>query len=88
MLNYLCIHTKVLHSGLSNKKRTKLVKEFNNKKSSLRAIVLMFNIESQGTNLSKDYDRILVATGAVNTSLEIQVWVRVIRVAITPIHHM
>lgn len=83
-LNYLYIETKVLHSGLNNEERTLLVKSFNNPRSSLKMLVLMYNVGSQGTNLDPCCNNVIVATGAINASLEVQAWGRVIRVGDAP----
>lgn len=78
------VETKVLHSGLNNDERTQLVKSFNSSKSSLRVLVLMYSVGSKGTNWDACCNRVVVATGAINASLEIQAWGRVIRVGVAP----
>lgn len=83
-LNYLYVETRVLHSGLNNEERGRLVKDFNNPKNSIRVLILMYNVGSQGTNLDPCYNRVIVATGATNAALEIQAWGRAIRVCIYP----
>ena len=80
VLNFLYIETEVLHSGLTNPERWALVKKFNDEKSSLRILILMYNVGAQGINLDPCCPRVLVATAAINASLEIQAWGRVIRV--------
>ncbi len=81
VLNALYIETGVLHSGLSNGERCELVKRFNDQKSSLKAIVLMYAVGgAQGVNLDTSCRRVLVATSAPNASLEIQGRGRAIRV--------
>ena len=71
VLTFMYVETKVLHSGLNNDERTQLVKSFNSPKSTLRVLVLMYNVGSQGTNLDSCCNRVVVATGAINASLEI-----------------
>lgn len=79
--NHLYISTKVMHSGLNNEERIKLVKEFNNPKTPLRILVLIYNVGSQGTNLDPCCHRVIVATAAISASVEVQGWGRVIRVS-------
>ena len=49
--NYLYVQTEVLHSGLNNEARWNLVQSFNNPKSAVKVLVLMYNIGAQGVNL-------------------------------------
>ena len=79
---YLYIETEVLHSGLNNEARWNLVQSFNDVNSPLKVLVLMYNVGAQGVNLDQCCCRVLVATAAINASLEIQAWGRVIRVCI------
>ena len=79
---YLYIETEVLHSGLNNEARWNLVQSFNDVNSRLKVLVLMYNVGAQGVNLDQCCCRVLVATAAINASLEIQAWGRVIRVCI------
>ena len=83
VLNYLYIETEALHSGMTNSERIDLVKRFNDTKSSLKVLVLIYNVGAQGVNLDESCKRVLVATSALNASLEIQAWGRAIRVCWT-----
>ncbi len=69
--NYLYIYTEVLHSGLNNEARWKPLQLFNNPESPLKVLVLMYNVGAQGVHLDPCCCRVLVATGAINASLEI-----------------
>ncbi|KAL8841352.1 MAG: hypothetical protein Q9170_000983 [Blastenia crenularia] len=80
ILNYLYIETEALHSGLSNAERIALVDRFKDGKNSLAVLIQMYNVGAQGTNLDESARLVLVATGALNASLEIQAWGRLIRV--------
>lgn len=83
VLNYLYIETEALHSGMTNSEHIDLVKRFNDPRSSLKILVLMYNVGAQDVNLDESCKRVLVATSALNASLEIQVWGRAIRVSWT-----
>ena len=79
--NHMYVQTEVLHSGLNNEARWKLVQSFNNPTNPIKVLILMYNVGAQGVNLDPCCNRILVATGAINASLEIQAWGRGIRVS-------
>ena len=81
--NYLYIQTEVLHSGRNNEARWTLVQAFNNPESAVKVLILMYNVGAQGVNMDTCSCRVVVATGAINASLEIQAWGRVIRVGTT-----
>ena len=78
-LNYLYIHSETLESKLSYKERVEMVKRFNDRESPLKVLILHYNVSAQGTNLDQSCHRVLVTTAALNASLEIQGWGRVIR---------
>ena len=83
-LCFLYIETRVLHSGLTNSERSELVDSFNSPAASIKVLILMYNVGSQGTNLDTCCNRVLVATAATNASLEVQAWGRATRVRCLP----
>lgn len=58
-----------------------LVRKFNNRQKSLKVFILMYNVGAQGVNLDPSCRYVIVATGAINASLEIQAWGKVVWVS-------
>ncbi|KAF2166007.1 hypothetical protein M409DRAFT_23735 [Zasmidium cellare ATCC 36951] len=85
-LNFLHVHTQVLHSELEEHEREFVVDQFNNPPadgdlSHLTVLVLLYTINASGVNLDWDCNRCIVATAASSAPLEIQAWSRLIRVS-------
>lgn len=83
VLQYLHIDTAVMHAQLSEDKRQALVNEFNLPSSSLTVLIILYNVSAQGVNLDRACARVLVTCAAINASLEVQAWGRLIRVSPT-----
>ncbi|KAL1623787.1 hypothetical protein SLS54_004248 [Diplodia seriata] len=81
VLQFLHVETHVLHADLTAPERQNLVDSFNDPKSSLKCLILMYNVSSQGVNLHGASNVAFVATGAINAGLEMQAWGRLIRIA-------
>ena len=56
------------------------MQQFKNPSHPIKLLILLYKVGAQGVNLDPCCNRVLVATEAINASLEIQVWGRVIRV--------
>jgi hypothetical protein len=78
--NLTYVETAVLHSGLSDQERVDLIRRFNDPKSTLLILCIMYNVNAQGANLDTCCSRVLVVTAAINAPLEVQAYSRVIRV--------
>lgn len=88
VLQFLHVECYVMHADLSNQERQELVERFNDKNSTLKVLILMYNISAQGVNLHKAAYHAFVATGAINAGVEIQAWGRLIRVSHLLLHHL
>jgi SNF2 family DNA or RNA helicase len=75
------IDTRVIHAGLSNGARSQLVKLFNDPNSSLKVLIMMFNVSAVGLNLEKAYDRVVIVSIPRNRSQDAQLGRRVDRVS-------
>ena len=82
VLQFLYIDAVVLHANLGNNERQMLQDRFNDPNDSLKVKIVMYSVSSQGVNLDKACNRVLIATGAINAPLELQAAHRVIRVSI------
>ena len=84
LLRYLYIETDTLEANLSYKERVDLVQKFNDRDSTLKVLIIMYNVGAQGTNLDEACCRVLISTAAINAASEIQAYGRVIRVRCYP----
>jgi hypothetical protein len=81
LLKAVYVDVKVLYSSTSTTERQKAVDDFNDPNSSLKVLVLLYNVGgAQGTNLDKSCNQAIVLMPAINSMLEIQAWGRIIRV--------
>lgn len=81
ILRYLHIDARVMHSGIAVKDRSKLQATFNNPNSSMSALVILYDVTSEGRNMQQSCHRVFVATCARNYSAEVQAGGRVDRVS-------
>ncbi len=82
VLNMLGVNVTVYHAGLTNAERTALQEEFNDPKSKLSGMVLMYDVGGTGLNLWCDCWHVFMCTGGKNESAERQGAGRVIRVSL------
>ena len=73
-------HAEVLRSNLSHKQRKKLFEEFNDPDSSIKVLIMMYDVASQGLNLQKASCKVLSMTPAKKFDPEMQATNRVLRV--------
>lgn len=66
VISLLQVRVTTIHSGLMQKERSRVSKEFNNSASSLSVFIIMYNVGGQGLNLHEVCWRVIVATPAIN----------------------
>ena len=81
VLNFIYINTETLESKLSYKERVEMVKRFNDPNSDTKVLILHYNVSAQGIYLDRSCHRVIVTNAALNVSLEIQAWGRVMGVS-------
>jgi hypothetical protein len=80
VLNLSYVETAVLHSGLSDEERVKLIARFNDPDNPLCIVIIMYSVNAAGANLDTAFCRALVLTPAINSAIEAQAYSRVLRV--------
>ncbi|KAH0264376.1 hypothetical protein KCU91_g12087, partial [Aureobasidium melanogenum] len=79
-LRSLGIDARVLHAGLSNKAKAAMVDLFNDPKSSLKVLIMMYDVGAAGLNLHEACNRVFIASIARAFALEEQVGGRTNRI--------
>ncbi|KAH0288518.1 hypothetical protein KCU62_g5009, partial [Aureobasidium sp. EXF-3399] len=79
-LRALCIDARILHAGLSNKAKAEMVDLFNDPKSSLKVLIMMYDVGAYGLNLHEACNRILITSIARSFALEEQLCGRTNRI--------
>ncbi|KAI1765160.1 SNF2 family N-terminal domain-containing protein [Hypoxylon sp. FL1150] len=80
-LQFLLIHCKTLHSGLSHDERRELIASFNDDSDhSCQILIQMYTVGFAGSNLHKNCSQVLVASQAHSLPVQWQTVHRVIRV--------
>ncbi|KAH0346279.1 hypothetical protein KCU83_g7430, partial [Aureobasidium melanogenum] len=79
-LRALNIDARILHAGLSNKAKAEMVDMFNNPKSSLKVLIMMYDVGAYGLNLHEACNRILITSIARAFALEEQLCGRTNRI--------
>ena len=67
------IDTTMMHSGLPQKQKSELAGEFNDPKSSLKVLVLLYDVTAASLNLYRACSNVFLTTIARNFSLTKQV---------------
>ncbi|KAI8959314.1 SNF2 family N-terminal domain-containing protein [Daldinia sp. FL1419] len=81
VLQFLLIHCRTLHSGLSHEERRELVADFNSdSEHSCQVLIQMYTVGFAGSNLHKNCSQVLVASQAYSLAVQSQAVHRVIRV--------
>ena len=80
-LRALCIDARILHAGLSNKAKADMVDLFNQPGSSLKVLIMMYDVGAYGLNLHEACNRILITSIARSFALEEQLCGRTNRVS-------
>ncbi|OTB00674.1 hypothetical protein M426DRAFT_26374 [Hypoxylon sp. CI-4A] len=81
VLQFLLIHCRTLHSGLSPDERRDLIADFNNDDDqSCQVLIQMYSVNFAGSNLHKSCSQVLVASQAYSLAVQWQAIHRVIRV--------
>jgi hypothetical protein len=65
VLNYLHVNTRVLGAYLKPEERKRLIDDFNDRKSELKILIVMYAVSAQGVNLDRCCSRVLVAAPAI-----------------------
>ncbi|OBT82958.1 hypothetical protein VE02_08180 [Pseudogymnoascus sp. 03VT05] len=76
----LLVDARVLHAGLTNTEKGTLVSLFNDPTSSVKVLIMLFDVGAVGLNLHTACDEVLIATVARSHAQEAQVAGRVLRV--------
>ncbi|OTB15039.1 hypothetical protein K445DRAFT_301630 [Daldinia sp. EC12] len=80
VLQFLLIHCRTLHSGLSPEERRELIADFNSDTDhSCQVLIQMYTVGFAGSNLHKSCSQVLVASQAYSYSVQTQAVHRVIR---------
>ena len=74
------VHCEVLHSNLNNKQHQALLNAFNNIRSSLKVLIIMVDVSSQGLNFQKASSRVMSLIPAKRSNPQTQAENRVFRV--------
>ncbi|XXH04000.1 hypothetical protein Hte_010409 [Hypoxylon texense] len=81
VLQFLLIHCRTLHAGLSQEERRDLIASFNNDSDhSCQVMIQMYTVGFAGTNLHKNCSQVLIASQAHSLPVQWQTVHRVIRV--------
>ncbi|KAI1800596.1 P-loop containing nucleoside triphosphate hydrolase protein [Daldinia bambusicola] len=81
VLQFLLIHCRTLHSGLTAEERRELIADFNSDTDhSCQVLIQMYTVSFAGSNLHKNCSRVLVASQAYSLAVQTQAVHRVIRV--------
>ena len=83
VLNAALICTRVMHSGLNEEQRIKLVRDFNNPASALKVLIITYHIGSVGLNLHEACDLVILSTPGRSWGHEAQAFGRCLRVSYT-----
>ncbi|KAG9588870.1 hypothetical protein KCU77_g5245, partial [Aureobasidium melanogenum] len=66
------VDARILHAGLSNQARARLVDKFNDPKDPLKCLIMMYDVDAVGLNLHHSCNRDLIASIARSFALEEQ----------------
>ncbi|KAI0845982.1 SNF2 family N-terminal domain-containing protein [Daldinia vernicosa] len=81
VLQFLLIHCRTLHAGLSSEERRELIADFNSDSDhSCQVLIQMYTVGFAGSNLHKSCSQVIVASQAFSLSVQSQAVHRVIRV--------
>ncbi|KAI1658167.1 SNF2 family N-terminal domain-containing protein [Daldinia decipiens] len=81
VLQFLLIHCRTLHAGLSSEERRELIADFNDDSDhSCQVLIQMYTVGFAGSNLHKSCSQVIVASQAFSLSVQSQAVHRVIRV--------
>ncbi|OTA91200.1 hypothetical protein M434DRAFT_32900 [Hypoxylon sp. CO27-5] len=81
VLQFLLIHCRTLHSGLTPDERRELISSFNNDEDdSCQVMIQMYTVGFAGSNLHKNCSQVIVASPAHSLAVQSQAVHRVIRV--------
>ncbi|KAI1643726.1 SNF2 family N-terminal domain-containing protein [Daldinia loculata] len=81
VLQFLLIHCRTLHAGLSSEERRELIADFNDDSDhSCQVLIQMYTVGFAGSNLHKNCSQVIVASQAFSLSVQSQAVHRVIRV--------
>lgn len=81
VLRSVQIDARILHAGLSNKAKANMVKEFNDPESSLKILIMMYDVGAAGLNLHEACNRVFISSIARAFAQEEQVGGRTNRVS-------
>jgi hypothetical protein len=73
------VDARILHAGLSNKAKSKLVDEFTDPNSQLKCLIMMYDVGAVGLNLHLACNRVLIASVGRSFALEEQLCGRALR---------
>lgn len=74
------IGTAVFHSGLTHQQRIELTKAFNDRTSSLKVLIMTYDVEAVGLNLHEACNRVLILDPAISRAAESQLAGRALKV--------
>lgn len=73
------VDARILHAGLSNKAKSRLVDQFNDPKSQLKCLIMMYDVGAVGLNLHIACNRVFIASVGRSFALEEQLCGRALR---------
>ena len=78
-LQAVWIYCEVLHSKLTHKQRQDLIDSFNSIESSIKVLIVMVDVSSQGLNLQRASNRVITMMSAKRSNPQMQAETRVLR---------
>lgn len=85
ILKECLIDARVFHADLSHQAKGEIVDLFNNAKSTLKVLIMLYDVGAVGLNLHKACNRVVISSIPRSRSMEIQLAGRASRVSITDI---
>lgn len=80
------VDARILHAGLSNKAKSRLVDQFNDPNSQLKCLIMMYDVGAVGLNLHTACNRVLIASIGRSFALEEQLCGRALRESTFVLH--